>query len=405
MPRLTKTLIDNLKHHGRQSNHIVWDTEIPGFGVRVYPSGKRAFVFRHQTRQGRRSMIVIGPYGPFTLEHAREQARSLYTRAKAGEDLTAKPERDPTVRELWELYWGKHGQKKRSALMDEYLAKCFILPAWGSKVAAEIDYGDAIALHESVVDGTFRRNPDYPKAKGGPIAANRVISLVSKIWSLAMKRQVIPPNSVNPAKGVDRAEEVKRERWLTHEELERVGQTLRSEPNPAIRAIFKAYIMTGCRKSELRYATLDELIAVNTRRGKMTLLYIPPERSKSKKPRRIPLPADLVDEILQIPRRAGERLLFPGWCKDGSLNVDKIWQRIREAAGIPDVRIHDLRHTAISLMVQEGVSLAIAGAVAGHSDPRVTDGYAHLNVEALDEALGTLRGVVSKHLLKAGEDH
>jgi len=381
--KISKTAIDRLKHDGRKGHHVLWDSEIPGFGVRVFPTGAKTFVYRFRVG-GRRGYRTIGKYGPLTLTEAREMARLLYVGLQQGSDPSRSREKELTVAELGERYMRIHARpKKKSAEKDQALLTHHLVPALGTKPARSVTRGDVARLHDKI-------------SQKHPVAANRVLSLVSKMWAFADQRELVPAGHPNPGRGIERNKETKRERYVTAEEMPALADAIRAEPNPIIRGMFWLYILTGLRKSELLYAKWEDLTTLDTPRGNVRLLRI--EDTKSGKPHTLPLPAVAAELLDRIPRRAGGGLIFAG--PNGKpMSADSAWKRIRKKAGIEDVRVHDLRHTTISLMVQNGVPLAIAGEVANHSAPSVTAGYAHHAMDPVRDALETVGGLLEGHVL------
>lgn len=396
---LTKTAIDRLTYDPSGPNtQVLWDSAAKGqsqFGVRVLPSGRKSFIWRHGKRYK-----TLGKYGDITLEEARKKARALYGRLRDGEEVFRRKAEISTVADLAENYMKIHGSKKRSAHKDRQLIDNYLVPKLGKRIATEIKRADIARFHDEI-------------SQKYPIAANRALALVSKIWTLSERRGYLPEGHPNPAKGVERNPENGRRRYVKADEMPKLAAAIREEEDVSVKALFWFLLLTGCRKSQARYAAWEELeeieVAVEPKSEDLpqsevttvTLWHIPAERCKNKKPHTIPLPALAVEVLRHVPRRAGGGLIFRGGCADGSIEMDGEWDDILSRAGLEDLRIHDLRHTTISLMVQKGVSLAIAGEAAGHSAPSVTAGYAHHAMDPVREALEKVGSLLQGHVLSS----
>lgn len=229
--KLTKSLIDRLKYQGDgNERHIVWDSIIPGFGVRVYPSGKKAFVLFYRL-SGRQRFFTIGAYGPLTLEQARALAKQHVGMWSGGTDPVAQRRKDrqgETVRDLCAAYLERHAALKRSAHEDRRRIAQRILPAWGNRKADSLTRADVAALHSKI-------------GGGAPYEANRILALISKMFELARRWGFVPETAANPAHGIDKFKEHKRDRWVTHEELPRVTAAIATEPNLYVRRCGSTY--------------------------------------------------------------------------------------------------------------------------------------------------------------------
>ena len=224
--KLTKTVIDRLKYQGNgNERHLLWDSVIPGFGVRVYPSGKKAFVLFYRLN-GRQRFFTIGAYGPLTLDQARTLAKQRIGEVVQGEDPVEqrkKGRQGETVRHLCEAYLERHAAHKRSLRDDRRRIEQRIIPSWGNRKADSITRADVASLHSKVGQDT-------------PYEANRFIALLSKMFELARRWGFVPENAANPARGIDKFREQKRDRWVTHEELPQVTAAIAQEPNLYVRA-------------------------------------------------------------------------------------------------------------------------------------------------------------------------
>ncbi len=364
MPKITKHTIDSTRPADKDV--FVWDSELHGFGLRVKPSGAKAYVFQYRNQQRRTRRLTIGRHGVFTPSEARKEARRLAGDVARGLDPAAGRTTDreaPTVAQFCEQYINDHAvlhKKPRSVEEDRRNIKLHIMPTLGKKRVADVTRADIAKLHHSM--------------KHSPTGANRVIALLSTMFNLAEEWGMRPDLS-NPCRRVKKYKEAKRERYLNADELAKLGAVLaeaeqtQTEPPPAIAAI-RLLIFTGARKNEILSLRWRD---VGTELGVLRL----PESKTGAKSIVLNAPALAVLANLELGRdndhvlsgsRPGARL--------GAL--DHAWRRIRERAGIPDVRLHDLRHSFASVAVGLGEGLPIVGRLLGHTQAQTSQRYAHV---------------------------
>lgn len=382
-----------------------WDEEIPGFYVRVFPSGTKTFGFKYRFR-GRAREITLGTYGVLTLPQARDMARNLKVQAAAGGDPLKERKRrneGKTFADLAKTYLERHASQKRSGDDDSAMLRLHLLPKLGTAPLATIDRGDIARLHhkigkkkEPTATGP-RKGANWKKGQstGGPAVANRVLSLLSKMFNLAKAWGYLPDAAPNPATGIDRFKEVPRERFLTAEEMKAVAAEIDKQANPFVRAALWIYLFSGSRKMELlalRWSDVD---------FKRREFYL--RDTKTKALHILPLTSHIEQILKALPQIGDNPYVFVGNREDKHLvSINKNWEEIRAAAGVPDVRIHDLRHTAATWLVSSGMDLALVGRVLGHADPRTTKRYAHFMLKPVAAALEG-HGAELRHAAKTGE--
>lgn len=346
---------------------ILWDTEVPGFGCKVTPKGKRSYFLYYRTREGQQRRPAIGLHGAIKPEAARGIAKSWLADVVHGNDPSqtrALIKATPTFGELCDRYLTDHAdvrKKASSAAADRRLIALHLRPALGSKKVVGVNRADMVALHH--------------KLRDTPYEANRVLALASKMFALS-ERWGIRPDGTNPAKNIDRYKELKRERYLTGVEVARLWRALGSEEisgkvsQSAVAAI-KLLMVTGRRLSEvlgLRWEWVDLDAKV---------LRLPDTKSGA-------LLVSLADVAINILRElknvAGDHPYVIRGAVAGKplVNLQKPWRVVRDMAGIPDVRIHDLRHTFASVGAGMGMSLHMIGRLLGHTQAATTARYAHL---------------------------
>lgn len=369
--KLTKALVE--KTPPESSDLFLWDTETPGFGIKITPKGKRIYVAQYRVA-GISRRVTIGRHGILTIDKAREDAKARLAEAELGGD-PGKAKIDlrhgPTVKELGARYLEEHAiqkKKKSSADDDKSMLENHIYPSFGSEKVSTITRGQISDLHHSLKDK--------------PYAANRVLALLSKMFALSEKWGYRQDNT-NPCKHVEKYKEMKRKRFLNSDELSALGKALSdiekdgSEPPQALAAI-RLLIFSGCRLSEIltlkwSYINWD-----------LDALFLPDSKTGAKT---IPLngPARLILENQPVIEE--NEFIFTGHRESQHLvGLGHIWQRIRERAGIPDVRIHDLRHSYASVGAAAGLGLPQIGALLGHTQASTTERYAHLSTGTLKAA-------------------
>ena len=245
--RLSKRTVDGLTVEG--ADKVFWDRELPGFGVRVYPSGRKIYVVQCRGASGLRR-VSLGQHGELSCEQARKEAARAIDGIKRGQDSPS--EAPPTVADLAERYWEAHVAVACNASTQRiYRAslKHYILPALGEKPVAAVGRADAEALHYAL--------------RETPRAANRTLMVLSKMFSLAEAWGVAPPGG-NPCRFVVRYREGARERYLTEEEYRRVGRELcaleaRGEMPARGAAALRLLMLTGCRLMEVLTLRWDDV--------------------------------------------------------------------------------------------------------------------------------------------------
>jgi integrase len=370
--KLTKTVIDRMKYQGDgQGNEwdVRWDGALPGFGVRIYPSGRKGFILRYRVN-GRKRLLTLGTYGTITLDQARDLARVRLGEVIQGGDPVEqrrKTRQGETVQALCNAYLERHASHKRSAYDDRRRITQHILPAWGHRKAESIKNADVAALHTKI-------------GHHAPYEANRTVALLSKMFELARRWGFVPENAANPARGIDKFREQKRDRWVTPEELPRLAAAIAQDANLYIRAAVWLYLLTGVRKTELLKTRWED---VDFERCALRL----PE-TKAGRTHYVPLSPPAVAVLRALPRQEGNPYLLPG-AKLGHhlVNIEKPWRRVRKAASVEDVRLHDLRRTVGSWLAQTGSSLPLIGRVLNHTDPKTTAVYARLGDDPARQAL------------------
>jgi len=371
MTKLTNRTVASTRPRDRDV--FVWDDELPGFGLRVKPSGVKSYVIQYRNRHNDSRRITIGRHGVIGPEKARRKAKKMLADVQDGADPATERKDDreaPTVAELAEKYLREHAaphKKPRSVEEDQRLLRLHVLPALGRKKVAGITRADITGLHHAMRDT--------------PGAANRTLALLSKMMNLAEKWGLRPDGS-NPCRHVDHYPERKMERFLSVDELGRLGAVLAEAERtatelPSVIAAVRLLMFTGARLGEILNL---EWSHVDFERSCLRL----PESKTGAKVIHLNAPAL---EVLNGIERDGSPWVIAGRDPDKPLvNLRKPWHRIRKAAGLDNVRLHDLRHSFASVGAAGGLSLPMIGALLGHTQAATTQRYAHLAADPLKQA-------------------
>ena len=241
--KLTKRAVEALKANGADT--VYWDGELTGFGVRVRKSGRKNYVL--QTRvHGKLRWFTIGQHGRITVDEARAAALEILAATKKGidpRDADAKREAEPVMAELGRRFLEEYVPVHcKPSTQGEYRrsVELFIDPAIGDMRISEVQRKDIAKLHHDMRDK--------------PYQANRTLGVLSKMFSLAEVWGLRPDGS-NPCRHVKRYKERNRERFLSPEETERLGEVLREAEDemPSAVAAFRLLLLTGCRLSEIQF--------------------------------------------------------------------------------------------------------------------------------------------------------
>lgn len=377
--RLSKRLVD-----AAQPGEFVWDSEIPGFGLRVTKGGHKSYILKYRHGQLQR-WYTIGKHGDLTPDEARNEAASLRQIVRAGQDPSAMKVADrqsETLREFAQRYMEVHARpfkKASSADQDERQLKRYILPALGALKVKDITTTDIQKL--------------ITRMRQTPYAANRCRALLSKMFNKA-EDWGVRPRSSNPCDAVDKYKEKPRERFLNAHEIRRLGgvmnEALKNGESPYVIAAIRLLLLTGARMSEI--LTLEWSFVDREER----LLRLPDSKTGQKT---VPLAAEALHVLDALPRQSGNPYVICGK-KAGShlINLQRPWQRLRQKAGLEDVRIHDLRHSFASIAVASGMSLPLIGSLLGHKQAQTTSRYAHLADDPRQEAAQKIGSSISAHM-------
>jgi integrase len=353
-----------------------FDTEQRGFLLEVRCTGGRTFYQRYVDRRGRQRQFKLGPAGVLSVEQARRAGRSALAEALLGSDPQARRQElrsIPTLNQLVRDRYLPHAQaSKRSWATDETLLRIHILPALGRLTLDQIS-GEHIA---GLINDM--RGKGYA---GG--TTNHILVLLRYVFNLARKWNV-PGASLNPTAGLSTAPEVHRQRFLTPEETQRLVGSIHVDKNQIAAKAIMLLLLTGARRREVTRARWQDVDW-----EKRTLLV---PVSKSGKPRTIALNAAAIALLRTAASDPASPYVFPTQLS----GLFCPWNRIRRRAGLTDVRLHDLRHSFASFLVNQGVSLYVVQNLLGHTQARMTQRYAHLAPQTLLDAAEVAAVVIQR---------
>ena len=383
IPRISKRSVDAVKAGGTDA--VYWDGELTGFGLRVRRSGRKSYVV--QTRiAGKLCWFTIGPHGPLNPDQARARALEILACAKKGidpRDADARREAEPSMADLGRRFLEEYVPVHcKPSTREEYSrsVRLFVDPVIGELRVPEVQRKDIAALHHGLRDK--------------PYQANRTLGVLSKMFSLA-EVWGWRPDGTNPCRHVKRYKEHKRERFLSPEETERLGQVLRDveEEMPSAVAAFRLLLLTGCRMSEIRDLRWEYV--------KDDCIELPDAKTGG---RVVPLGPEARAVLSAIPRDEDNPWVIAGRLPGSHLtDLQRPWRRIRKQAGLEGVRIHDLRHSFASRALALGESLTMIGKLLGHTQVQTTARYAHLARDSIQTAAARITGSIGGNLLGGDE--
>lgn len=397
-------------------NRVIYDGghsgAVAGFGIRITAGGAKSFVLNYRFN-GRERRYTIGTYGPneWSVERARKRAGDLRRMLARGEDPLAQriEQREaPTIAALCARFEQDVLPRKRPSTQADYrsIIKGIIIPCLGASKVALVRRADVDKMHRDLADTPYR--------------ANRALALLSSMFGFAVRQ--LEWRTDNPCSGIERFPEQKRTRYLAPDEIARLSAALSAYPDIRVARLeaqgrgtdeavarerawgqraadaIRLCLLTGCRRGEALWSTWPQF---DLAAGGWTK---PASNTKQGKEHRVPLSTAAVSllkrMLAEAPRLEDGSLassyVFPGKTPAAPISELKDeWSAIRKAAGLPDTRLHDLRHTFASIAASSGASLPMIGALLGHSNPTTTHRYAHLFSDPLRKMADTVGAVVT----------
>jgi len=405
--RITKRVVEALQPNG--SEFTVWDETVSGFGVRVRPTGAKSYVVVYRAGTGRGAPVrryTIAAVGKIAPERARARAKVILGAVAHGHDPASQKTTErgtPTVAELANRFMAGHVRAKLKSGTVEFYGDILyrvVKPALGATKADKLTRFQVGRLHSSL--------------SATPFQANRVLAVVGSMYAFAGRAGIVPEGT-NPARGIDKFKEGRRERFLTGEELKRLGSAIREaestgvpwtvdETKPATKhvpkskrfakiapsavAALRLLLFTGCRLREILHLRWEH---VDIERG---CLFLPDSKSGRKT---IILNAPAL-AVLNTLERIGS-FVVPGDDPERPRHdLKRPWDAVASRAGLTGVRLHDLRHTYASIGAGGGLGLPIIGRLLGHAQVATTARHAHLDNDPLRRASEAIAGRIAAAL-------
>jgi integrase len=365
--KLTKEFVDRLEP--KAARYMKWDGALPGLCIRVEPSGTKTFILRYRPagtgRDGPKRFLKIGRYGPLTPDKARSTAREILGQVASGKDPAAElaVARDAiTVTDLAARYLHDEVTPKRKPhtvkLYTHYLIR-FVIPEMGKVKAAAITRAAVSRLHLRI-------------GRTQQVTANRVLDTISGMFTFGDRSGLLAANFVNPARNIEKFKETPRDRFLSSDELERLGAAIReaettgvpwdvdaSKPiskhiqktgrvtviSPFAAAAVRLLLFTGCRLREILNLRWTE---VDFDRG---MLHLPESKTGKKS---IVLNAPALAVLAALPR-AGDYVIHGDSPTQPRSDLKRPWTVVTRRAGVDGLRLHDLRHSFASVGAGAGL--------------------------------------------------
>jgi integrase len=410
MPRLNKRIVDGALPTGK--DYVIWDDDLPGFGLRVFASGKRSYIIQYRAL-GRSRRITIGSHGVWTPEMARQEAKVQLGKIAQGDNPAEERLIDrqaTTVKELCQMYLadldaglvlGKGGRPKAAGTIVSDVGRInrHIIPLLGNRRLKDLVKADVNRMMKDIMLGKTRMSAKTKKlrgksiVKGGAGTAARTVSLFGGMLTYAGEHGLIDSN---PAHGIRKPKYAVRQRRLSEDEYRTLGDMLRTaeQSYPLTANIIRLIAMTGCRRSEI----------INLLWKDVDIDHSCLRLSQSKEGfsvRPIGLP---VVEFLDSERPfADGSYVFPGWGYDNAFGgFPNQWDAIFKGSPLDGVTAHVLRHSFASLANDLGYTEITIAALIGHSKGTMTSKYVHTLDTTLVMAADSIAGYI--HGLLNGEE-
>ena len=404
MAKLTKRLVDAAEP--REKDYVVWDDELPGFGLRVFTSGKRSYVLQYRAL-GRSRRYTIGLHGVWTAEGARQEAKVQLGRVAQGDNPAEERQLDHkaiTVKELCTLYLndlnaglilGKGGRPKKptTIVTDTGRIERHIIPLLGTRRVKDLTKADINKALKDIMAGKTRVSVKTKKlrgkaiVRGGAGTATRTVGLLGGILTYAVEAGII---TSNPAHGLRKPKDNVRQRRLSEAEYRTLGEMLRKAAEEEKYAmtvdIIRQIALTGCRRSEMIGLKWTE---ADTEASCLRL----DDSKEGTSIRPIGLP---VVEYLE-QRHTGDvgTYVFPGRGEDNAFgSFPNHWEQLFKDSTLSDVTPHVLRHSFASIANDLGFTEVTIAALVGHAKGSVTSKYIHTLDTALIMAADTISGYI-----------
>jgi integrase len=388
-----------------QGQFFLWDTEIKGFALRITKGGAKSFILDYRA-DGRQRRITLGSYPDWTVQAARIAARDMKRDVDQGLDPMGDRRalrEAPTLQDLWERYRIEKlpNKAERSQRDEQSMWQKIILPRLGKLRVEDVKFNDLDDLHR-----------DITRIRKTPVRANRVIEVLRGAFNLAVRWHW---RQDNPANGIQKNPEEKRERYLSKPEVMGLARALDQHHEKNSASAIKLLMLTGARRSEVLGSRWDMFDLEN---GVWTK---PSAHTKQRRIHRVPLNGPALQLLHGMRAESNGEFVFEGAEGKPLTDIKRTWLSVCKLAGLttkiqkrnrsgkpvfnkagasimidePTVRLHDLRHSFASILVSAGASLPLIGQLLGHTQVQTTHRYAHLFDRPMRDAAETVGVFVS----------
>lgn len=378
--RLTKRFVDSLK--ATDSRLIAWDNEVPGFGVRVSPSGRKTFLLQYRLKgQGRSTppkKMSLGIHGAMSVDLARDTARRAWASANSGIDPAREMKSnatEPAVSDLigLNIEWLQKNRKPRSVQDAESILRRYVQPAIGKLLVKDVRRRDIMAIVQEL------------EKQGRPRTAGKIVQICRAMFNRSELDEApwfaMRESGTNPCLRISVHLGDRRTRHLSLDELQRLGQALKQAreggESPYFVGAVLLFLLTGARLREILNAERDMIdrdngvLELRDRKAGDPVIYLSPQA------------LSVIDALPEMPDNP---YLIPGKRPGRPMvNPYKAWKRLMDSAGIENATFHDLRRTYASQGLGSGLTLEQIGALLGHSQAQTTQGYAFLESQIARE--------------------
>jgi integrase len=382
---LTQALVNAIHCEQGRNKVTVFDKGCRNLALEVSNTGRKTYYFRYQDSRGKTRQPKLSDAQSISLKQARTLTNRYRGEIEMGEDpweAKAELKQVPLVESfIYESFLPFIKTYKRSWDTDLSLLKNHVVPAFGRLYMDEVE-------KRHIIDFIAKQLETHK-----PGSVNRVIILLRYIYNCAIRWEVAGIKK-NPTQGIPLLEENnKKERFLSKEEAEKLLEATRNSPNKMLQYIIPMLILTGARKNEVIHAKWEDF------NFEQKVWRIP--ISKSGKARYVPISAGVEQLLANVPVYEGCDLVFPNpKTLKPYVSFFYAWDTVRKSVGLEDVRVHDLRHSFASFLVNAGRSLYEVQNILGHTQIKTTQRYAHLSQESLISAANAAaRAVPLAHCL------
>lgn len=406
--RITASTIRTAQPKDRE--YTIWDSELSGFGLRVYPSGEKRFILKYRVGRGRlakqRRTSLGSPGNPFTAHEARQHASTFLSEARLGHDpaeaMRVSVSEAMTVNgflDLWEIeaapFDRRSGKPRKDASVDADIRRVniHVRPTIGKLRLSELSADHLKKLRRDIAAGKTARTVrtklrGVSRATGGDGTAVATLRILKSAFGYAVEKGLLDANPVTQLKLPPTN---MKERYLSREELRRLGTALGEYEagggNRNAANIVRLLALTGARRGEierLQWRNIDfdhgTALLSDTKTGRVAW----------------PLSRAALDLLEALRATSDSAWVFPASSGDKHYQgLNRAWPEIRRAAKLEDVRLHDLRHSFASMGAASGMGLQIVGKLLGHRQASTTARYSHLGDDPLRHAADRIGGEIS----------